>query len=113
MTIRERIAATQMVVRTPEVLTATRTISIDELEQFQVFVFGPNAASRNVDLPAAALCEATYLVIANLSTTGGATLVVRDAAATTILTIPVTAAGQRKAAFLFSDGIGWYGMLGA
>jgi hypothetical protein len=113
MTIREKIAATQMVVRAPEVLTATRTISIDELDQFQVFAFGPNAASRNVDLPPVALCEAAYVVIANLSTTGGATLVVRDSGGTTLVTVPITAAGQRKAAFLFCDGTAWYGLLGA
>jgi hypothetical protein len=119
MTAREKIAiwpsdrASRQTVRAAEVLTGTRVVTVEEVERYQALVFGPNAATRNVDLPPEEQCQGVALEIYNLSTTGGATLVVRDDAAATIVTIPITAAGQRKGARLVCDGAAWFGMLGA
>jgi len=52
------------------------------------------------------------VMIANLGT-GTSTLTVRDSAGAAVVTVPITAAGARKAALLVCDGAAWYGMLGA
>lgn len=104
--------ASRFPVRPPEVLTATRVITGDEIERFQVFVFGPNVATQNVDLPPAAGCAGVSVVIANLGV-GTSTLTVRDSTGAAVVTVPITAAGARKAAFLWCDGTAWYGLLGA
>lgn len=111
--MRERIAtwpssrANRFSVRTPETLTGTRVITLDEIERWQVFTFDPGGAARNVDLPPVTAAAGAYLLLAN---TAGALVIitVRDALGATVVT-PT----QAEACVLWCDGTRWYGLVGA
>lgn len=105
--------ASRFPVRATQTLTGNKTVTLDELERFQVLVFDPSTTSRNVDLPAAAQCAGVSVLICNLGTTTG-TLVVRTSAGATIATIGSVAGATDVSAGLFvCNGTTWFGSLGA
>jgi hypothetical protein len=115
---REKIAvdarsrANRSAVRTSEALSGNRTVTLAELERWQVLVFDPSTTSRDVTLPDAAGCEGVEVYIMNLGTTTG-TLVVKNSAGTAIATIGPTAANDVSGGLFFCDGAAWRGLLGA
>ncbi|PXY21130.1 hypothetical protein [Prauserella muralis] len=110
---RERIAtwptgrASRFSAKTAETLAAARTITIEEVERYNAFAFDPGGAARTVTLPAESACEGVYLFIANTAD-AAEVLTVQDDGASTIVT-PT----QAEAAFVWCDGVRWYGMVGA
>lgn len=110
---RERIAtwprsqANRLNVRAAETLAGARVITLSEINRWQAFAFDPGGAGRNVDLPAASQCAGVYLMISNTAD-AAEILTVRHNGAATIVT-PT----QAEACLVWSDGVGWYGMVGA
>lgn len=104
--------ANRVNVRPSEALSGNRTITFDEIERFQAFIFNPSTTSRDVILPAAAACQGVLVFIGNLGTTTG-TLVVKDSGGTAIATVGSTAANDVSGAWFMSDGTSWFGALGA
>ncbi|HEU4542206.1 MAG TPA: hypothetical protein VFR23_13845 [Jiangellaceae bacterium] len=115
---RERIAtaptsrANRVTVRPSESLSGNRTITVDEIERWQVLVFNPSTTSRTLTLPAEAACAGVCVYICNLGTSTG-TLVVNNDGGTAVATIGVTAANDVSGGLFFCDGTDWRGMLGA
>jgi hypothetical protein len=110
---RERIAinpsarASRMTVKTNESLSADRTITPAEIEQYQAFRFTPTISGRNVVMPNVAVCAGVYCYIYNAAATALSLTVQTDAPAT-IVVVP-----QSKCAILFCDGVIWSFELGA
>lgn len=118
MTQREAIAtwptsrANRISVRATEALSGNRTVTLEEVELFQVLVFDPTTTSRDVTLPAAANCAGTDLTIMNLGTTTG-TLVVKNSAGTAVATVGSAAANDVSGGRFVCNGTTWFGTLGA
>lgn len=83
-------------------LTGATTIYKDTR---QVLKMDPGGASRNVTLPAVEDCEGFELFIIN-GADQAENLVIKNAGATTIVTI-----GQDQAGFVYCDGGAWYGFV--
>lgn len=111
--MRERIAtwptgrASRFSVKTNETLTGARVITTDEVERYNALAFDPGGAARNVDLPAEEFCTGVYLWISNTAD-AAEIITVRDDAGGTVVT-PT----QNEAAFVWCDGVRWYGSVGA
>lgn len=109
---RERIAtaptgrSNRFSAKTAETLSGARVITQDEVETYQAFAFDPGGAGRNVDLPAVGACAGVYLYISNLAD-AAEILTIRNSSGTTIVT-PT----QNECAFVWCDGVRWYGMVG-
>lgn len=106
--------ASRFPVRAAEVLAANRTVTADEIDRFQVLVFGPNAAARTVTLPAEESSVGALVVIVNLSTAVTTDITVNNDAAAAVGTVPGTATpAQPNASMFVCDGTAWYGLVGA
>ena len=110
---REKIAiwptsmASRISARQIETLAGNRTITIDEIETYNALAFDPGGAGRDVTLPAVGGCHGVFLVISNKAD-GVEILTIKNAGGTAILT-----PAQGEAAFLWCDGVSWYGLVGA
>lgn len=110
---RERIAtwptgrASRFSAKTVETLSGNRTITLDEVETYNAFAFDPGGAGRTITLPAESACEGAYLFISN-EADAAEILTVEDDGTNTVVT-PT----QAEAAFVWCDGVSWYGMVGA
>jgi hypothetical protein len=111
--MRERIAiapsgrSSRFAARTAETLAGARVITFDEVERYQAFAFDPGGAARNVDLPAEEACAGAHLWISNTAD-AAEVLTIRNDAGGTVVT-PT----QNEAAFVWCDGVRWYGSVGA
>ncbi|NIO41544.1 MAG: hypothetical protein GTO41_16035 [Burkholderiales bacterium] len=85
-----------------ETLSANRTISNSELEQFNGFAFDP-AGARDLTLPAEAQANGAILFISN-EANAAEIITIKNDGGTTICT-PT----QNEAAILWCDGTNWYG----
>lgn len=92
---------------TEETLSGNRTLTFDEIERYQAFAFDPGGSGRTITLPAESASKGAYLFIANTAS-GAQVLTVQDDGTNTIVT-PT----QAEAAFVWCDGVSWYGMVGA
>jgi hypothetical protein len=91
---------------TTETLSANKTFTVAELEQYNGFAIDPNGA-RDITLPAEAQCKGMLVMLSNEA--GAAeVMTVKNDAGTTILT-PT----QNEGAILWCDGTAWYGIVGA
>jgi hypothetical protein len=113
MAVRKGIAtwpadrANRVAVKTVETLGADRTITVAEIERYQVFLFDPGGSARNVDLPAEEHCKGVVIFLSNRAD-GAEVITVRNDAAATI-----TTPTQNEASVLFCDGVSWCGLTGA
>lgn len=109
---REKIAiaptgrASRFSAKTAETLSGARVITYAEVEQYNAFAFDPGGAGRNVDLPAEEACAGVYLFISNTAD-AAEVLTIRNDGGSTIVT-PT----QNEAAFVWCDGVRWYGLVG-
>lgn len=91
---------------TAETLSANKTFTQAEVDEYTIFFIDPNGA-RDITLPAVADNEGQFLVLVN--TAGGAeVMTVKNAGGSTICT-PT----QAETALLFCDGSTWAGIVGA
>lgn len=110
--MRERIAtwptsrASRFSAATEETLSGNRTVSVEEIEEYNAFAFDPGGSGRNVSLPSESFCEGVYLYIANTAD-AAEILTVQNDGGDTIVT-PT----QSEAAFIWCDGTSWYGLVG-
>lgn len=110
--MRERIAtapngrSNRFSARPAETLAGARVLTFDEVERFQAFAFDPGGAGRNVDLPAEEACAGAYLYISNTAD-AAEVLTIRNDGGSTVVT-PT----QNECAFVWCDGVRWYGMVG-
>lgn len=93
--------------RAVETLTGARTITLAEVEQYQIFLFDPGGASRTVTLPAEEACKGVVVMISNRADAAEVLTIENDAAST------VVTPTQAEAAMLFCDGVSWCGLVGA
>lgn len=102
---RERIAtdarrrANRIAVRPAEVLTGARTITLAELDRWQVLVFDSGAANRIITLPAVAGCEGAYVYVV---ASGANDIIVNNSAATLVVTVL-----NGESALVMCDGATW------
>lgn len=98
--------ASRFTARPLETLSGARVLTIAEIEQWQAFAFDPGGAGRTVDLPAEEACKGVYLMISNKAD-AAEILTIRNDAGGTVVT-PT----QNEAAFIWCDGVAWYGLVG-
>lgn len=110
---RERIAtwptarASRFSVKTNETLSGNRTVTVAEVETYNALAFDPGGAGRNVVLPPEESCKGVYLWISNTADAAEILTIQNDAAGT------VVTPTQNEAAFVWCDGVRWYGSVGA
>lgn len=90
-----------------ETLSGNRTITVDEIDQYQGFAFDPGGSGRTITLPPEAASKGAFITISN-EASGAEVLTVEDDGSNTIVT-PT----QNEAAILWCDGTSWYGLVGA
>ncbi len=88
-------------------LSGNRTITVNELEQYQILTVDPGGAARNLVLPAEAASKGAFLFIAN-SADAAETITVQDDTPATVITL-----AQNKRGIVWCDGTAWYGVVGA
>lgn len=89
-----------------ETLSGDRTLTLSEIDQYNLWAFDPGGAGRNVDLPVEESSDGAVLLIANTAD-AAEVLTVRDDGTNTIVT-PT----QNEAALVWCDGSSWFGMVG-
>jgi hypothetical protein len=90
-----------------ETLTGARTITVDEIDQYQGFAFDPGGSARTVTLPAEAASKGAFVTISNEA--DAAEIITIENDGTDTIVTPT----QNEAAILWCDGTSWYGMVGA
>lgn len=90
-----------------ETLSAARTITVKEIDQYQGFAFDPGGAGRTVTLPAEAPSKGAVVFISNEADAAEILTIENDAAAT------IVTPTQNEAAILWCDGTSWFGLVGA
>ena len=90
-----------------ETLSGARVLTVAEVNQYQGFLFDPDGAGRNLDLPAEEACVGSLLFISNRAD-AAEVLTIRNDAGSTIAT-PT----QNEACLVFCDGTSWCGFVGA
>lgn len=90
-----------------ETLTGTRVITAAEMEQYQIFLFDPGGAGRNLDLPAEEISQGAVLMISNRADAAEVLTIRNDAGGT------ITTPTQNEAAIVWCDGTSWCGLTGA
>ena len=90
-----------------ETLGAARTITVDEIDQYQGFAFDPGGSGRTVTLPPEASSKGAFVTISNAAD-NTEILTIQDDGSNTIVT-PT----QSEAAILWCDGTSWFGLVGA
>ncbi|HEU5085665.1 MAG TPA: hypothetical protein VFU14_20155 [Acidimicrobiales bacterium] len=86
-----------------ETLSGTRTLTVAEVNEANIFSFDPGGAARNVDLPAEADCKGIVLFISNKAD-AAEVITIRDDAGGTVCT-PT----QNESAIVWCDGVTWDG----
>ncbi len=100
-------SASRVTAKLVETLTGNRTISLEEVNQYNAFAFDPGGAGRNVVLPPEAACEGVVIMISNKADAAEILTVQNDAPAT------VVTPTQGEACLIWCDGVTWYGLVGA
>jgi hypothetical protein len=99
--------ASRLPSKTSETLAAARTITSEELKRYNGFAFDPGGTARDVTLPAEADAKGWFGFISN-EADAAEIITIKNDAGTSFVT-PT----QNEAAFIWCDGVAWYGLVGA
>lgn len=90
-----------------ETLAGARTLTVDEIDQWQGFAFDPGGAARTITLPAESASKGAFITISNEADALEVLTIADDGAAT------IVTPTQNEAAILWCDGTSWYGLVGS